>query len=128
MPWFVLVCNSTSCDYLIAFDTSGSVFLFITSSTIDLLFAWYKRFGANGCFAYATGETFFMPLSRLVFHFLCARTEYFAAAIATRCKLRVVTIAAIDLLSFGTELLVHEGDTAFVAEETGLMPMLLLVR
>lgn len=121
MPWFVLVCNSASCDYLngeneridmninhfcifygpeplrchhrrpllshhqqasrpiswikhylIAFDTSGCVFLFITSSTIDLLFAWYKRFGANGCFAYATGETFFMPLSRLVFHFLCA--------------------------------------------------------
>lgn len=59
---------------------------------------------------------------------LLTGTEHLAAAIATRGKLRVVAIAAVDLLGLGAELFVHERDAAFVAQETGLMPMLLLVR
>lgn len=58
--------------YLVTFDTSGGIFLLIAASAIDFLFAWNKRFRSNRSFAYATRETFFMPLSGFVFHFLCA--------------------------------------------------------
>lgn len=75
IQFIILILMSTTWKhwfYLTAFNTPGGVFLLIASSAINLLLAWYKRFGANWCFAYATGETFLMPLSRLVFHFLCA--------------------------------------------------------
>lgn len=55
-------------------------------------------------------------------------TEDFATTIASGCKLRVVAIATVDLISLGAKLLVNQGHTTLVAQETCLMPMLLLVR
>lgn len=40
--------------YFATFDASGRIFLFITSSTVNFLFAWYKRLGSDGIFANAT--------------------------------------------------------------------------
>lgn len=55
-------------------------------------------------------------------------TEDLAASIATAGELGVVTIPAVDLVHLATELFVHQGHSAPVAQETGLVPMLILVR
>lgn len=54
--------------------------------------------------------------------------EDLAASIATAGELSVVAIAAIDLVHLAAELFVHQGHSAPVAEEAGLVPMLILVR
>lgn len=59
---------------------------------------------------------------------LCTGTEDLAASIATAGELGVVTIPAVDLVHLATELFVHQGHSAPVAQETGLVPMLILVR
>jgi len=41
--------------------------------------------------------------------------------------LGVVTVAAVNLVHLTTELFVHQGHPAPVAEEAGLMPVLILV-
>lgn len=40
----------------------------------------------------------------------------------------VVAVAAVDLVHLATELFVHQGHSAPVAEEAGLVPVLILVR
>lgn len=55
-------------------------------------------------------------------------TEDLAASIATAGELGIVTVAAIDLVQLATELFVHQGYSAPVAEEAGLMPVLILIR
>ncbi len=54
--------------------------------------------------------------------------ENVAAAVAPGGELGVVAVAAVDLLKLGTELLVHEGDSALGAQEAGLVPVPVLVR
>jgi hypothetical protein len=41
--------------------------------------------------------------------------------------LGVIAVATVDLVGLGPELLVHQGDTALVAQEAGFMPVLVLV-
>lgn len=55
-------------------------------------------------------------------------TEDLAASIATASKLGVVAVAAIDLVHFTTELFIHQGYSAPIAKEAGLVPVLILVR
>lgn len=55
-------------------------------------------------------------------------TEDLAASITTAGELGVVAVATIDLVHLATELFVHQGHSAPVAEEAGLMPVLILVR
>lgn len=98
--------------YLCAFDTSGRVFLLVAASAIDFLFAWYKRFGANWCFAYATREAFLMPLSCFVFHFLCACADVgeneengknrikWLQSMGKPCEGRVCATLKINILKF----------------------------
>ena len=56
--------------YLVAFDTLGGKLVFITLGTINVMFFGDEGFCANWIVACATNETFFVPLSSLVFHFL----------------------------------------------------------
>lgn len=94
MVWFVLVGNATAGNYLKKYgerviklrinrkssvsthistlDTTRSEFIFITSSTIDILLARNERLGSNRCLTDATAETFLVPLTRFVFHLLRA--------------------------------------------------------
>lgn len=55
-------------------------------------------------------------------------TEDLAASIATASELGVIAVATVDLVHLATELFVHQGHSAPVAEEAGLMPVLILVR
>ena len=61
--WILLI-------YLVAFDTFGGKFVFITLGTINVMFFGDEGFCANWIVTCATNETFFVPLSSLVFHFL----------------------------------------------------------
>ena len=54
-------------------------------------------------------------------------SEDLSTAIAAGCKLGIIAVAAVDLICFGSKLLVHQGHTALVAQEAGLMPMFVLV-
>ena len=56
--------------YLVAFDTLGGKLVFITLGTINVMFFGDEGFCANWIVTCATNETFFVPLSSLVFHFL----------------------------------------------------------
>jgi hypothetical protein len=59
--------------------------------------------------------------------FALTGSEDFPAAIAAGSELRVIAIATVDLIGLGAELLVHQGDPALVAQEAGLMPVLVFV-
>lgn len=128
VPRFVLVCHTAAGDNLITLHTSSSEFVFVTSSAIDLLFTWNKTFCTNRILADYAAETFLMPLTCFVFHFLSASTEDFSAAIAATSELGIVAVAAVDLVYLATELFIYQGHPAFVAEETRFMPVLVLVR
>lgn len=54
--------------------------------------------------------------------------EDLAASIATAGELSVIAVTAVDLVHLAAELFVHQGHSASVAEEAGLVPMLILVR
>jgi hypothetical protein len=58
--------------HLVALDTAGSEFLFIAGGTVDFLLTRDEALGAYGGFAYTATEAFFMPLTCLVLHLLCA--------------------------------------------------------
>lgn len=128
VPWLILVRNTIFGNDLITLDTSSSEFVLITSSTIDFLFTWYKALGTNWILADYTAEAFLVPLSCLVFHLLGASTEDFTASIASAGKLGIITVTAVNLVYLTTKLFVNQGHSAFVAKETSLMPMLVLVR
>lgn len=70
----------------------------------------------------------FLQLRREFGFGLRTSTEDLAASIATAGELGVVAVAAVDLVHLATELLVHQGHSAPVAEEARLVPVLILVR
>lgn len=127
MPRLILVSDTTTCDYLVALDTAGSKLLLIAGGAVDLLLTRDEALGANGGFAYTATEALFMPLTCLVFHLLCAGSEDFSAAIAAGSELCIIAVATVDLIGLGAELLIHQGDTTLVAQEAGLMPVLVFV-
>ena len=56
--------------HLVAFDTFCGKLVFVALSTIDIVFLRDKGFGADWVVTCAADETFLVPLSRLVLHFL----------------------------------------------------------
>jgi len=59
--------------------------------------------------------------------FALTGSEDLATAIAAGSELRVIAVATVDLIGLGAELLVHKGHTTLVAQEAGLMPVLVFV-
>lgn len=128
VPWFVLVCYAAAGDNLIALDTTSSKFILVATGTVNFLFSRNEALCTNGVLANDAAKTFLVPLSSLVFHLLGTSAEDLAASIAAACKLGIVTIAAINLVDLASKLFVHQRDPALVAEETSLVPVLVLVR
>ena len=54
--------------YLVALDAFGSKLIFITLSTINVMFFRDEGLGANGVVTSTTNKAFFMPLPSFVFH------------------------------------------------------------
>lgn len=128
VPWFVLVRYSTASNYLVTFNATSRELFLVTSSAVDILFPGYEAFGTYGRLAHNAAETFLVPLSGLVFHFLRSCAEDVSASVTPSSELSVIAISAIDFLHFRSELLVHQRDATFVAQETSFVPVFVLVR
>jgi hypothetical protein len=113
---------------LVAFDTLGGKLVFITLGTINVMFFGDEGFCANWIVTCATNETFFVPLSSLVFHFLHSCSEDISTSIASGGKLSVVTWSTIYSVGFGTKLFVHQRSSAFGTDETSLVPVFFFIR
>jgi len=128
MPGVVAVGDTSLRDDLAALDALGGKFLLVTFSTVDVMLLGDEGFCANRVLASTADKTLLVPLAGLVFHFLHTCFEDIPAAITPGGKLGIVARTAVDSVSFGSKLLVHQAAPALVAEEAGLMPMLFLVR
>lgn len=128
VPWIISISDSTLCYDLDAFDTLGGKLVFITLGTINVMFFGDEGFCANWIVTCATNETFFVPLSSLVFHFLHSCSEDISTSIASGGKLSVVTRSTIYSVGFGTKLFVHQRSSAFGTDETSLVPVFFFIR
>lgn len=128
VPRLVLVGHAATRDNLVALDAAGCEFLLVAGGAVDLLFTRDEALGSYGCLAHTAAEALLVPLACLVLHLLCAGSEDLAAAVAAGGELGVIAVAAVDLVRLGAELLVHQGHAALVAQEAGLVPVLVLVR
>ena len=115
-------------SHLAALDALGSKLFFITFCTIDVVLLGDKTLSSDGVLAGAADEALLVPLSRLVLHLLHARLEHVPAAVASGGELGVVTRSAVNTISLGTKLFVHQAGSTFVTKEASFMPMFLLVR
>jgi len=68
-----------------------------------------------------------VPLPGLVLHLLHPGLEDVPAAVAPGGKLSIVARPTVNPVSLGAELFVHQAAATLVTEETGLVPVLLLV-
>lgn len=128
MPGLVLVGHTARGDDLVALDASCSELVLVAGGAVDLLVPRDEAFGSDGRLAHAAAEAFLVPLPGLVFHLLVACPEDLSAAVTARGELGVIARAAEYLVHLGSKLFVHEGHLALVAQETFLMPVLVLVR
>lgn len=107
MPWLVSVCYSSTCDDLVALNTSCSVFLLITASAVNVVITRDEAFGSNRIFAHTAAEAFLMPLMSFVFHFLSSCPEHFTTAIATCGKRSIIAVSTVDFLCFRAKWFVN---------------------
>lgn len=128
VPRLVLVRHTAASNNLVTLDASGGKLVLVASGTVDFLLARDEALRSDRVLADNAAEAFLVPLSGLVLHLLGTSTEDLAAPIATAGELGVVAVATVDLVHLATELFVHQGHSAPVAEEAGLVPMLILVR
>ena len=68
-----------------------------------------------------------MPLPSLVLHLLHSRLKDVPAPVTSGRKLCVIARTAVNTVSLGAELFVHQAAATLVTQETGLVPVLLLV-
>jgi len=127
MPGLISISNTSLCNDLYTFDTFGSKLIFITFCTIDLVFLGYEWFCSNRIFACTADKAFFMPLSRLILHFLHTCSEYIVTAIASGCKLGIITRSTIDSIRLWSKLLIHQRSSTFGTNKAWLMPVFFLV-
>jgi len=128
VPWLVLVRHAAGGDDLTALDAASGELLLVAGCAVDLLLAGDEALGADGRLADDAAEALLVPLPRLVLHLLVSCPEDLPAAITAGSESGVVAGTAVNFLHFAPELLVHEGNLAFVAEEAFLVPVLIFVR
>ena len=128
MPRLVLVGDTSAGDNFFAFHTTCSELFLVARRAVDLFVFRYKAFRTDSRLAQGATETFVVPLFPFVFHFLHARSKYFAAPVAARRERCIVAIGAKDFLILRTERLVHQRDLAHATKKAHLVPVLLLVR
>jgi len=128
MPRIVAISDSALGDDFVTLDALSGKLVFVALCAINVVLLGNKRLGPDWLLAGAADKALFVPLTRLVFHLLHTGSEDIRASVTSGCKLSVVASSAVDPLGFGSELLVHQRGPALCANETVLMPMLLLVR
>jgi len=128
VPGVVTVGHPSLGDYLATLDTLGGKLLFIALRAVDVVLLGYEGLGTDGVLAGAAHEALLVPLPGLVFHLLHPCFKHVSTAVTSGGKLGIVAGPAVDSVSLRPELLIHQAGPALVAEEAGLVPVLLLVR
>jgi len=128
MPGVVAVGYSSLRDHLAALDALRSKLLLVALGTVDVVLLRDEALGADGVLAGAADEALLVPLTSLVLHLLHTSLEHVSTSVTSGGKLGVIAGAAVDSVRLRTKLLVHKTGPTLVAEETGFVPMLLLVR
>jgi len=122
-----LVGDSTLVDNTIALETTLSKCVFITRNAHILVLPRDKALVSNRLFAHGTAETFFMPLLSAEFKLLHSSSKDVSTSIASRSKVVIMTIRAVQTFLLAGEGLIHQGVLTVTALEAHLMPMLLFV-
>jgi len=128
VPGLVLVRHPAGGDDLTTLDAPGGELLLVAGGAVDLLFSRDEALGSDGGFADDATEALFVPLPGLVLHLLVSCPEDLPAAITACGEGRVVARPAVDFLHLAAELLVHQRDLTFVAQEAFFVPVLIFVR
>jgi len=128
VPGVVTVGHPSLGDYLATLDALGSKLFFIALGTVDIVLLGYEGLCADGVLAGAAHEALLVPLPGLVLHLLHSCFENISTPVTPGGELCIVARTAVDSVSLGAELLVHQAGPALVAQEAGLVPVLLLVR
>lgn len=108
MPRLVLVRHTALSDYLVTLDATSGKLVFIAPSAVDLLFTRDKALCADRVLTHDATEALLVPLSCLVLHLLGSSAEHLSTSITPAGELRIVAVAAVDLIQFGAKLLVHQ--------------------
>merc|ERR1719193_910988 len=127
VPGVAPVSHSSLGDYLAAFNALGGELVFVAFSAVDVVLLRNERLRADWIFACTAHKAFLVPLSRLVLHLLHTGSKYISTSITSSSKLGVITGTTVDPVRLASKLLVHQACPALVAQEAGLMPVLLLV-
>ena len=127
VPGVVPVGHSALGDHLATLDALCREFFLVAFGAVDVMLLGYEGLCADGVLAGAADEALLVPLPRLVLHLLHPRLEDVPASVAPRGELGVVAGAAVDPVRLGAELFVHQAAPTLVTQETGLVPVLLLV-
>lgn len=122
-----LVGDSTLVDNSIALETTLSKCVFITRHAHILILPRDKALVSDRLFAHGTTETFFMPLLSAEFKLLHSSSKDVSTSIASRSKVVIMTICAVQTFLLAGEGLIHQGVLTVTALEAHLMPMLLFV-
>jgi len=127
VPGIASVGHSALSNHLAALDALGGELVLVALGAVDVVLLRDERLCANRILAGAANEALFVPLSGLILHLLHPCSKNVSASITTCSKLRIVARAAVDPVGLATELLVDQAGPALVAQEAGLVPMLLFV-
>jgi len=128
VPGIISVGHTTLCNNLSTLDTLGGKLVLITLCTVDVVLLGDEWLGSNGLLACTAHKTLLMPLSCLILHLLHSCSEDISTTITSGGKLGIIAGATVDSVSLASKLFVYQAASAFVAQETRLMPMLLFVR
>ena len=67
-----IIAGRNEIAHLVALDALGGKLVFVAFGAVDVVLLGYKGLGADRIVARTADEAFFMPLPRLVLHFLHA--------------------------------------------------------
>lgn len=127
VPGIIPVGHTSLGNHLRALDALGSKLIFITFCTIDIMLLGDKGLSSNRTLTGAADKTLLMPLSGLVLHLLHTCPEYIRTSITPGGELGIIARSTVNPVCLAAKLFVDQAAPALVAQETGLMPMLLFV-
>jgi len=127
MPGVVAVRHASLRDHLATLDTLRRELLLVTLGAVDVVLLRDEALCADGVLAGAADEALLVPLPSLVLHLLHTSLEDISTPVTSGGELGVIARSTVDSVRLRTKLLVHKTGSALVAEEAGLVPMLLFV-
>lgn len=127
MPGLVAKCDTARDNDLLALGASGGVFVLVTLDAVYIVVLGYETIRSDGVLADVAAETAIVPLPPAILHLFRTGSEGIVAAVATGGKGDIETVGTVDLVCLGAERPVDQRLLALGAQETGVVPVALLV-